>query len=177
MEALALAKEVLDERVPGAVLGDDGSRPEGALLLRGNQLVDACRVLKDDDRLNFTVPLFCTAVDWPERDPRFDLVYQLRSLTLGAIRVKIQVPDVLGGAPQAPSVSSVWQGMAWQEREVYDMFGIEFTGHPDMRRILMPDDWEGHPLRKDYVSFGEPVKFTDRGAFQPDAAVPRGAPD
>jgi NADH-quinone oxidoreductase subunit C len=65
--------------------------------------------------------------------------------------------------------------MGYQEREVFDLFGIEFEGHPDLRRILMPIDWEGYPLRKDYVSFGEPVKFTDRGSFPPDSAVPRGS--
>ncbi|HEV1998477.1 MAG TPA: NADH-quinone oxidoreductase subunit C, partial [Candidatus Dormibacteraeota bacterium] len=80
------------------------------------------------------------------------------------------------GLPSVPSLTSVWPGMNWLEREAYDLCGIDFTGHPDQRRLLMPIDWEGHPLRKDYMSFGEPVKFTDRGSFPPDAAVPRGAP-
>ncbi|MDP9326089.1 MAG: NADH-quinone oxidoreductase subunit C [Candidatus Dormibacteraeota bacterium] len=138
--------------------------------------MDACRVLKEDDGLQFTMPLFCTAVDWLEREPRFDLVYQLRSLHLeAAIRVKVQVEDRLDRLPRVPSLAGVWKGMDYLEREVYDLFGIEFEGHPDLRRILMPVDWEGYPLRKDYVSFGEPVKFTDRGSFPPDAAVPRGS--
>jgi NADH-quinone oxidoreductase subunit C len=147
-------------------------------LLDASRLVETCRLLKEDQRLRFTLPLFCTAVDWLDREPRFDVVYQLRSLHLNAaVRLKVLVGESAGGLPEVPSVAGVWRGMAWQEREVYDLFGIEFMGHPDLRRILMPPDWEGHPLRKDYVSFGEPVRFTDRGAFQPDAAVPRGAPD
>jgi NADH-quinone oxidoreductase subunit C len=124
------------------------------------------------------MPVFCTAVDHLDRQPRFDLVYQLRSLDLGAtVRLRVRVADDEAGLPRVPSVSGVWRGMNWQEREVYDLFGIDFTGSPDQRRLMMPDDWEGHPLRKDYISFGEPVKFTDRGSFPPDAAVPRGAPD
>jgi NADH-quinone oxidoreductase subunit C len=174
--ALDVALGVLREKVPGAVVGLDGVQPEGAIVLTLDGLVEACEVLKGDSRLRFQVPLFCTAVDWLDREPRFDVVYQLRSLELGAtIRIKVAVADALDRLPQVPSVSGVWKGMGYQEREVYDLFGIDFTGHPDMRRILMPEDWEGHPLRKDYVSFGEPVKFSDRGSFPPDAAVPEGS--
>jgi NADH-quinone oxidoreductase subunit C len=176
--ALATARQVLDERVPGAVVDEDRTPPEGALLLAAEHLVEACMVLKEDPRLRYTLPLFCTAVDRAEREPRFELVYQLRSLDHDAtLRLKVGVPDTLDGLPRIASVSGVWRGMNWQEREVYDLFGIDFVGSPDQRRLLMPDDWEGHPLRKDYVSFGEPVKFSDRGSFPPDAAVPHGAPD
>ena len=170
-------REILDELVPGAVLGTDGIPPEGALLLDAGHLEAAARVLHDDPRLAFTMPLFVTVVDWLEREPRFDVVYQLRSLHLGAsARFKVAVEEPLGARPRVPSLVEVWPGMNWLERETYDLYGIDFTGHPDQRRLLMPADWEGHPLRKDYVSFGEPVKFTDRGAFAPDAAVPRGGP-
>jgi NADH-quinone oxidoreductase subunit C len=173
---LHTALEVLQDNAAGSVIGIDGVPPEGALLLRLDGLVDACRALKEDERTEFIVPLFCSAVDWLEREPRFDMVYQLRSLNLNAtIRLKVEVEDTLAGLPQVPSVAGVWKGMNVHEREVYDLFGFEFIGHPDLRRILMPDDWEGHPLRKDYVSFGEPVKFTDRGSFPPDAAVPTGS--
>ncbi|HEV3230813.1 MAG TPA: NADH-quinone oxidoreductase subunit C [Candidatus Dormibacteraeota bacterium] len=176
--ALSTARRVLDERLPGAVLGLDGVPPEGALLIAAGQLVAAARVLKEDERLRFTLPLFVTAVDHPDREPRFDLVYQLRSLDLkDTIRLKVGVADSFDGLPRVPSLCAVWRGMNWLEREVYDLFGIDFEGSPDQRRLLMPDDWEGHPLRKDYISFGEPVRFTDRGSFPPDAAVPHGAPD
>jgi len=159
------------------VLSIEASRPEGALLLSAQRLVDAARVLRDDPRLQFKLPLFVTAVDWLDREPRFDIVYQLRSFHLDtSVRFKLGLEDSRDGLPSMPSLTSVWPGMNWLEREAYDLCGIDFTGHPDQRRLLMPIDWEGHPLRKDYVSFGEPVKFTDRGSFPPDAAVPRGAP-
>ena len=176
MTALQTALDVLNARVPAAGARLDDVPPEGAILLDITHLVEACQVLKDDARLQFRIPLFCTVVDWLDREPRYDLAYQLRSLHLGAtIRLKVQLEDRLDGLPQVPSLTGVWQGMGYQEREVFDLFGIEFEGHPDLRRILMPIDWEGYPLRKDYVSFGEPVKFTDRGSFPPDSAVPRGS--
>ena len=88
-----------------------------------------------------------TAVDWPKRPERFDLVYILYSFARNErVRIKTYIPD--GFKPE--SAVSVHLTANWLEREVYDMFGIEFAGHPDLRRILMPDDWQGHPLRKDY---------------------------
>jgi NADH-quinone oxidoreductase subunit C len=174
---LHTVREILDERLPGAVVGLDGTLPEGAISLIAGRLVEAATLLRDDARLQFKIPLFVTAVDWLDREPRFDLVYQLRSLHLHAtVRFKVGVEDNLQGLPSVPSLMSVWAGMNWLERETYDLCGIDFAGHPDQRRLLMPIDWEGHPLRKDYISFGEPVKFSDRGSFPPDAAVPRGAP-
>jgi len=174
---IQLVREALDDAVPGAVVGIDAAAPESALLLSPDQLVAAARALRDDPRLLFKIPLFVTAVDWLDRDPRFDIVYQLRSLHLNtSVRFKVGVEDSIDGLPQVPSLTPVWPGMNWLEREAYDLFGIDFVGHPDQRRLLMPVDWEGHPLRKDYLSFGEPVKFSDRGSFPPDGAVPRGAP-
>ena len=193
VDLLQQVRATIDDRLPGALAGDDGSRPEPALLVAVDRLVEVCRLLKEDPALEFRLPLHVTAVDWLTREPRFDLVYELRSLKLkGRVRLKVRLADTApagGGVyadvaaptmaemPVLPSVSGVWPGMACHEREVFDLSGIRFEGHPDMRRILMPSDWEGHPLRKDYVSFGEPVKFTDRGSFAPDSAVPRGAPD
>lgn len=174
---LRAAREILEVTLPGAVVGTDPGGPEGALLIAAEQLVAAVTALRDDDRLQYRLPLFVTAVDWLDRDPRFDLVYQLRSLKLGnTIRLKVGVADNPTGLPSVPSLTPVFKGMLWLEREVYDLFGVDFDGHPDQRRLMMPADWEGHPLRKDYVSFGEPVKFTDRRSFPPDAAVPTGGP-
>ena len=165
-------------RIPGIVAEIDATPPEGGLVVERDDLLEVCKLLKEDSSLQFKLPLFCTAIDWLDREPRFDLVYQLRSLKRGtAIRLKVGVSDSPTESAWVPSVTGIWVGMGWQEREVFDLFGIDFRDHPDLRRLLMPIDWEGHPLRKDYVSFGEPVKFSDRESFAPDSAVPRGAPD
>ena len=169
---------VVVAKIPKAVVSSDGTTPEGALRVDRDHLLEVCRLLRDDDELQFRLPLFCTAVDWLDRDPRFDLVYQLRSLKRATtIRLKVGVSEAPGEMPWIPSTTGIWQAMGWLEREVFDLFGIDFRGHPDQRRLMMPVDWEGHPLRKDYISFGEAVKFSDRESFAPDSAVPRGAPD
>jgi NADH-quinone oxidoreductase subunit C len=96
----------------------------------------------------FNLLLDVTAVDWPGREcGRFDLVAHLRKLPSGEAVRLLTVPD---GAHCAPSLSQIWRSAEWAEREVYDLFGITFLGHPDLRRILLPEDWEGHPLRRDY---------------------------
>ena len=175
---LEQVRGLIAAKLPGAIVGFDGTTPEGALRVERDRLIEVCSLLRDDDALQFKLPLFCTAIDWLDREPRFDLVYQLRSLARGStIRLKVGVPDTRGEMPWIPSTTGVWQAMGWLEREVYDLLGIDFRGHPDQRRLMMPADWEGHPLRKDYISFGEPVKFSDRESFAPDSAVPRGAPD
>jgi NADH-quinone oxidoreductase subunit C len=175
---LEFVRAAVNAKLPGAAPEIEAAGPEAALMVERDRLVEVCELIRDDTALQFKLPLFCTAVDWLDREPRFDLVYQLRSLTRGTtIRLKVGVPERPGETPWVPSTTGLWQGMGWQEREVFDLFGIDFRGHPDLRRLLMPTDWEGHPLRKDYVSFGEAVKFTDRESFAPDAAIPRGAPD
>jgi NADH/F420H2 dehydrogenase subunit C len=120
-----------------------------------------CRALRDTPGLEFVAFTGVTAADFhPLREPRFDLVYHLVSPHRRArIRLKVQVA---GGQP-VPSVTAVWPGAGWQEREVYDLFGIVFEGHDDLRRLMMPEDWEGHPLRKDY-----PVQVRkDAATFMP----------
>lgn len=113
-----------------------------------------CQVLRDDPALQFALAVDVTAVDYLPREPRFEVVVHLVSLGIppyGAtpkrLRVKVRVP---GTDAHMPTLSGVWKAMNWGEREVYDLFGIHFDGHPDLRRILMPEDWEGHPARKDY---------------------------
>ena len=111
--------------------------------------------LRDAPALRYNFLADLTAVDWPEREPRFDVVYHLLSLeTRAVVRLKMRVGDEEEHHPEVPTVSSVWPAANWYEREVYDLFGITFSGHPDLRRILMPDDWVGHPLRKDYPLTG-----------------------
>jgi NADH-quinone oxidoreductase subunit C len=93
-----------------------------------------------------------TAVDRYPAEPRFEVVYHLHSIE-GNERVRLKC-RLGGGQPEIDSVTSVWRSANWYEREVFDLFGIRFAGHPDLRRIMMPDDWEGHPLRKDYPTTG-----------------------
>jgi NADH-quinone oxidoreductase subunit C len=120
-------------------------------------LVAVCRALRDRAELRFQLLADITAVDWYPREPRFEVVYHLASLGVAGgrgappaqkrLRLKVRVP---GGDPRVPSIVSVWPAAGWPEREVFDFFGIVFDGHPDLRRILMPEDWDGYPLRKDY---------------------------
>ena len=128
-----------------------------------DQLVQTCRALRDTPELQFAFLADLLPVDYYPREPRFEIVYLLASLgtagfgeTPKRLRMKVRVP---GADPTVPSVSSIWPAAGWSEREAYDLFGIHFTDHPDLRRILMPEDWEGYPLRKDYpVQIKQPVK-------------------
>jgi NADH-quinone oxidoreductase subunit C len=106
---------------------------------------DILRLLRDDDQFDYCVDI--TAVHYPEREKQFDVLWNLYSYARNErVRVKTQISD---GA-SLPSSVSIWPTANWLEREVYDMFGIQFDGHPDLKRILLPDGWKGHPLRKDY---------------------------
>lgn len=110
---------------------------------------DLFRALRDEPGFEFNMLVDVTAVDWLDRKPRFEVVYQLNSLTLGhRLRVKIAVD---AGDAWVHSLTGLWGSADWLERECFDMFGIVFNGHPDLRRILMYDSFEGHPLRKDYL--------------------------
>ena len=121
-------------------------------------IVGVMRFLRDDERCLFWCIIDITAVDWPEREKRFDVVYHLLSPRRNQrIRVKVETDEVM----PVPSIVSVYRGADWFEREAYDLFGIVFEGHPNLSRILMDDDWEGHPLRKDYPLGGEPVRFSE----------------
>jgi NADH-quinone oxidoreductase subunit C len=126
--------------------GDD------TLVLKRDKLVQICRYLRDDPNMAFNMPIDVTAVDYSEfpdhEGPRFNVVYHLYSVSKKH-RVRLKVPleeDDLS----VDSVYAVWKGVDWFEREVYDMFGVNFEGHPDLRRILMYPEFEGYPLRKDY---------------------------
>jgi NADH-quinone oxidoreductase subunit C len=117
-------------------------------------IADVCLALRDRPELRFAFVPDITAVDYLPREPRYEVVIHLASFglpgfgdTAKRLRLKVRLS---GTHPSMPTISGVWPAMNWGEREVYDMFGIHFEGHPDMRRILMPDDWEGHPGRKDY---------------------------
>ena len=138
------------------------------------QLVAVCRFLKDDRRLRLDFLNNISGVDYLETDakkvakagfePHLEAVYHLSSLAFPGRRFAFKVilprwkDGIAGELPEVPSVSSLWRTADWHEREVYDLMGIRFTGHPDLRRILMADDWVGHPLRKD---FEYPLEYHD----------------
>ena len=115
--------------------------------VRAGAWPEVARALRDDTALRFDFLDVITAVDFIKQD-RIDVVYHLFSYALRhAVVVKIELPRA---APKVPSVTQLWKSADWQEREQYDLLGVEFVGHPDLRRLLLPDDWEGHPLRKDF---------------------------
>jgi NADH-quinone oxidoreductase subunit C len=138
-----------------------------------DDLLDLATFLRDDPTLQFVRLVDVCGVDYLALDqtPRFATVYHLHSLALNRyvrLRVRLDEDD-----PVVPSLTGLWPGANFFERETYDLMGIRFTGHPDLKRLLLPDDWEGHPLRKDYVQPFEPVEFS----FNPDQwqeAVQRG---
>jgi len=144
MDAAAII-ESLAPLVPGASYEAGASIDFATIYVPADRLTATCRALLDTLRYNVLTEV--TAVDYLPRQPRFEVVYHLLSIPHRArLRLKVRVPE--GGS--LPTMQEVWPSAGWLEREVYDMFGIVFENHPDLRRILMPDDWEGHPQRKDY---------------------------
>jgi NADH-quinone oxidoreductase subunit C len=145
------------------------------------QLLERLSELKRD---GFTMLLDLGAADYPERTPRFDVVYHLLKMPLRKAGVQeVGTPAryrLLCGVPAeravVASVCDLWRNADWAEREVYDLFGITFEGHPDMRRIQMPNDWEGHPLRKDYPLRGPAREKSPRPAFALKSNVDAGTP-
>ncbi len=145
--------EAVRNRFPQAVVETVEFRGEQTIVLKPEHLLEVCSFLKKN--LQFTFLETVTAVDWPERVPRFDVVYQLLSIPNQCyLRLKVRVGQRRENHPELPSVTGVWPGANWYEREVYDLFGIVFTDHPDLLRILMPEDWTTYPLRKDYPLTG-----------------------
>jgi NADH-quinone oxidoreductase subunit C len=135
--------------VPAAIrVPTDHVRGEPVVCVDRASVLDALRTLRDDPDTRFDMLSDLTVVDYLGRTPRFEVVYQLYSLGRNhRLRVKVAVGE---DDPAVPSVSGLWKSALWAEREAWDMFGIRFTGHPDLRRILMYPEFEGHPLRKDY---------------------------
>ena len=138
-----------NKRFPGAI-GEAvifRGMPSVNILEPTAAFLEICQFLKSPEGGAYILLTDETAVDYPKREKRFDVVYHLYSFENNTrLRLRLQV----AAAEKVPSVTGVWPTANWLEREIYDMFGVEFTGHPDLKRILMPDEWVGHPLRKDY---------------------------
>ena len=138
--------ELLRSLIPAATLETADSIDQPTLRVRADDLVEVCRVLRNHAELGFILLADIAAVDWWPREPRFEVVYHLSSMTK-RLRVKVALE---GASARLPTVQEVWPAAGWLERETWDMFGIVFENHGDLRRLLMPEDWEGHPLRKDF---------------------------
>jgi NADH-quinone oxidoreductase subunit C len=165
---------VLRSTLPEVAFEDVPSVDQACLAIPREAVVDVCRTLREHAALQFQVLAELTAVDvWP-KEPRFEVVYHFVSLGPNAcegappaarLRLKVRVP---GTDPVVATISPVYPNANWYEREVWDLFGVTFAGHPDLRRILMPDEWEGHPARKDYpvqvklpTAVGMPLQVTE----------------
>jgi len=131
-----------------AVTGAKFDRNELTLWVDRIALREACLLLKNDPQLQYNALADLTCVDWYPRQPRFEVVYQLFSIpNKKYVRLKVKL---LGEDANIDSLTPIWPGANFFEREVFDLFGVRFDGHPDLTRIMMPENWEGHPLRKDY---------------------------
>jgi len=131
-----------------AVEGVKFDRDEMTIYVERGSIREACELLKEDRDCPFNFLSDVTCVDWYPAEPRFEVVYHLLSIPMKErVRLKVRLDSA---GPAVESVTSVWPSANFFEREVFDLFGIRFTGHPYLRRILMPEDWKGHPLRKDY---------------------------
>ena len=157
MEPLEIAERVR-EVFPEEVLAVSEFRGQVSVTLRKTRIRDVSRYLHDDPELYFDYLIDVCGVDYlGKKEKRFEVVYHLYSIKhRRMIRLKAEVGEE---DLTIDSVTSVWIGANWHERETFDLFGITFSGHPDLRRILMPEDWEGHPLRKDYPLKGPATEW------------------
>jgi NADH-quinone oxidoreductase subunit C len=173
MDAQAII-DLLKGSVPdGAVEVAPAGDGMPAVYVAREHVQDVCRELRDRPELRFAFAADMTAVDFMPREPRFEVVVLVASFGVAGygpaanrLRIKVRLP---GTDARMPTLSGVWPAMNWAEREVWDLFGIHFEGHPDMRRILMPDDWDGHPARKDYpVQIKKPYKILEPLQLTPE---------
>jgi NADH-quinone oxidoreductase subunit C len=146
----------LSKAAPSAILDSKLALDELTLIVDPGQLAAVCSFLKQ--QLGFDRLSSVTAVDWWPRQPRFEVVYHVNSVARKAwLRLKVRV----GEGAELDSVTSVWRAANWYEREVFDLFGVGFRNHPNLERILMPADWEGHPMRKDFPIHGYRYSYRD----------------
>lgn len=148
--------QALQGRYELQVTNPDLTRGELELKVPAAQILPVCELLKSEQGFNRLSSV--TALDWYPQEPRFEIIYLLHSLDKNQ-RVRLKVE--LGEGEEIDSVFSVWRTADWYEREVFDLFGVPFRQHPNLKRILMPEDWEGHPLRKDYPVHGHKYDYAE----------------
>jgi len=145
----------IHERLRASFPDDVGAAPETKgdpwLPVKRERIVEVCRFLKETPGLDFDFCEDLTALDWPKRNVIEVVVHLLSYQHKHSLKLKVETDRA---APEMPTLEGVWKTANWFEREVYDLFGVTFTGHPDLRRIMLPDDWVGFPLRKDYAEQG-----------------------
>ncbi len=152
-EVPSAALDALRERFPDAVLEAVCYADEVTALVPRERVQEILRFLHDDPRTAFDLLADQTAADWPDRERRFDVIYHLYSIPRNhRLRLKCHV----GEGEAVATATAIYHAANWHEREIFDLFGIHFEGHPDLRRILLPDEWRGHPLRKEYPLEGFP---------------------
>jgi NADH-quinone oxidoreductase subunit C len=158
-DALSSHAETIAGALKGALKGHAIALGELTITVAPGELVDAARFLRDDERCRYESIIDITAIDWPGREPRFDVVYHFLSPRKNRrIRLKLEADETT----PVPSLIELFPGAGWFEREAYDLYGVRFTGHPDMRRLLTDYGFEGHPLRKDFPLTGHvEVRYDD----------------
>jgi len=143
--------ELLKQKFPAAVLETHAQCGDETVVVDASQWKEVARFLRDAPQADMNMLTDLTAVDYPDRDPRFEVVAHLYSLSKGhRLRIKARVGDPEGENVEIDTLTDLWAAANWLERECWDMFGVKFRGHPDLRRILLYPEFEGHPLRKDY---------------------------
>lgn len=155
------AAQFLDAHLPGVLQRIEDQRGQTVLVVERERIREVLALLRESPDFQFTMLVDLTAVDYlgMDREPRFNVVYNLLSMTRNMrLTLKVAVPE---DDEVVPSVTPDWPTANWLEREVFDMMGIRFSGHPDLRRILMPHDWQTYPQRKDVPLGEEPVAFSD----------------
>ena len=155
MENLTLKK--LKENFANSILEVTEHRGQLSVTIKKEDLLSICRFLKDDPELKYDFLSDICGVDYPQRDKRFDVIYNIYSL---AYKWRIRLKIIVAEGESVLSVTPIWKAANWLEREVFDMFGVKFDNHPDLRRILTPDDWEGYPLRKTFPLTTEEITFS-----------------
>jgi NADH-quinone oxidoreductase subunit C len=161
MQPAEIAEKIKQE-FPDQVIEVAEFRDQVSVIIKRDRIFNVCKYLHDDALLSFDHLKDLCGVDYlNKKEVRFEVVYTLYSIRHHhMIRLRAEVPEK---DPTIQSVTPIWAGANWHERECFDMFGITFKGHPDMRRILMPEDWEGHPLRKDYPLKGPDFEHDWKG--------------
>ncbi len=150
-------KEKLRERFGGSVLEESYFRDELTFIVKRDSLVDMLEFLRSEDDLKYIFLTDLTATDWPDREQRHEIIYLVYSFDSHTyVRLKVRCRE----GEKMPTVTHMWDTANWLEREVFDLFGVDFEGHPDMTRILMWEDFEGHPLRKDFPLTYEVPNFS-----------------